>query len=202
MKPRSLYYRFSHSKAAFPLFVAVMALLGWVFFRDIRDRLAAPLSGSGDLSFLAIAVFVLWFFPTRSLPPWRGLIGLPIFIACALVDFQATKHERLAVFLAGEGSKAILWYTAFFAISLVWIVAFPVEESLYRHGNVPRGQLRNWPIIFAGAGLALMAGTGVWLASHLRRLPPQPILNYLYFGHRVAIYLSLAFVALAMARVI
>jgi hypothetical protein len=202
MKTGSIYYRFLHSKAAFPVFVAVMALLGWVFYRDIRDRLAAPLSGRSDLSFLVTGIFLLWLLPTRSFPAWRGLLGVPLFVVCALADLQALRHERLAGVSSDETFRVILWYAVFFGITLAWIVAIPIEEALYRDANVPRGRLKYWPIIFAVAGLALIAAAGIWIPSYPLGPLVQPRLNYVYAVHRAAIYLSLAFLVLAMARVI
>ncbi len=202
MKPSSLYRRILYSKAAAVIFFSLMAFTGWLAYRDIREKLASPIPGKDDLNFLVVALFVLWCFSNRPLPWWRNLFALPILVVCALCDRQALRHAWLAVNQGHGGVASALWTAAFFGAALVCIVAFPIEESLYRFDKIPRDQLKKWPIFFGLTGGALIFATALWFYFYVSTPPVQPMLEYANVGHRATIYLSLAFVALAMARVI
>jgi hypothetical protein len=203
MTPKSPYERFSRSKAGFVVFVALMAVCWWFSFRFFRESLQSPVTYRSDsgLSFVVIIIAVIWVQTTRLFSFWtRWIVPIVMFVVCGCLAHEGAAHLQNATTQDDQGWKAILSYAGFFGVALLWIVAVPVEETIYRGGAVPRGRLKFWPLGFALAGLIMIASASVLFVHYVMWSSPQPAEYYLVVARNSAIYLGLGFCVLAIAR--
>lgn len=203
MTPTSFVHRFARSKVGPPVFFTLIAILAWITLLDFRHKFSSPDISGSDFNFIAIVVLVLWGLVTRRFSYWtRWVVPFIPFIVCLWLSEQATRQLRLSIVRGDQGLRAILWFAGFFVFSLLWIVLIPVEEATYRTDAVPRGQLRAWPLAFAVGGLAMIASAGLIFVRHLESFLQRLAVHDLVAARNIAIYLSIAFCGLAVARVL
>jgi len=189
--------------ASLALSFAAFGFLIWMLFREFEHRANAPFPLNFDHGFLVVIILVFWLQSRRSFGVWITFtVGFALAATCIWLDKLAAVNTMRAISADDGGLKAILAYAGFFGLTLAWIVAIPAEESMRRAGAIPSSWVKYLPFVVAAIGVALMVSAAALFRYQVFNIDPRPIAEYPALARRDSFYLAVAFLILAICRVV